>query len=329
MNCASLMEKFKNASVLVVGDICLDRWCHYDPKEADPSRETGIARVGVVNSCVTPGAGGTAANNLASLGAGRVAVLGAIGQDGFGFELERSLGERRIEYRLLVASARIQTFTYTKLTNLETDEEDLPRIDFINSIPLPSEVEDQLIANFHACYNEFDVVLVADQAETDQGGVITDAFREVIADVAERKAEMPIIVDSRHRIEQFRNTVAKPNLDEADSACLRLFGDIDYQRLRSAIGDRPMVITKGSRGSMIVGDGKERNIPAAPVGEPVDICGAGDSFAAGMALALYAAGDFEQAVRFGNLVAGITIMKKGTGVALPAEVLTRANSIWN
>ena len=53
----------------------------------------------------------------------------------------------------------------------------------------------------------------------------------------------------------------------------------------------------------------------------------GDSFAAGMALALYATGDIERAVLFGNLVSSVTIMKEGTGVAAPSEVLTKANSL--
>ncbi|MDP2998007.1 MAG: PfkB family carbohydrate kinase, partial [Bryobacterales bacterium] len=51
------------------------------------------------------------------------------------------------------------------------------------------------------------------------------------------------------------------------------------------------------------------------------ICGAGDSFSAGAAMALAAGGSPAQAARFGNLVASITIMKKGTGTASPDEVL--------
>jgi sugar/nucleoside kinase (ribokinase family) len=55
----------------------------------------------------------------------------------------------------------------------------------------------------------------------------------------------------------------------------------------------------------------------------VDICGAGDSFSAGAALALKATGDPMAAASFGNLAASITIMKKGTGTASPSEVLER------
>ena len=54
--------------------------------------------------------------------------------------------------------------------------------------------------------------------------------------------------------------------------------------------------------------------------KPVDICGAGDSFSAGAALALFVTRSPLLAARFGNLVASITIMKKGTGTASPAEV---------
>jgi sugar/nucleoside kinase (ribokinase family) len=60
------------------------------------------------------------------------------------------------------------------------------------------------------------------------------------------------------------------------------------------------------------------------VEHPVDICGAGDSFSAGAALALKVTGDPLAAIRFGNLVASITIMKKGTGTASPEEVLAAA-----
>ena len=73
MTTAEILDEFSRLSALVVGDICLDRWCTYDPRTSEASRETGIPRIGVVRTEVTAGAGGTVANNLAALGAGRVA----------------------------------------------------------------------------------------------------------------------------------------------------------------------------------------------------------------------------------------------------------------
>jgi len=323
---ADLLARCGGVRCLVVGDICLDRWCYYDPAAADPSRETGIPRVGVVTTSVTPGAGGTIANNLVALGAGRVSVLGAIGQDGFGFELERALGERRIEYNLVVASRSIQTFTYTKLINRSTGVEDLPRCDFINDSPLPADVENQLMANFNAHFDQFDVILISDQAETARGGVVTDWFRDLLADVATRYPQKVIVADSRARIEMFRNVVAKPNQDEAHAACGRLFGAADFRKLRAIIGRRPMLVTQGGRGTLLVDENGEQLVPCQKVADPVDICGAGDSFAAGLALALRVTGDYPAAIRFGHLVSGVTIMKKGTGTASPEEVLAKAAS---
>lgn len=326
MNWAALIDAFKAARVLVVGDICLDRWCRYDPAEAEPSRETGIPRTGVTHTEVTPGAGGTVANNLAALGAARVAVIGAIGSDGFGFELERSLSSRKIDHSLLVRSSGIQTFTYTKLINSETGVEDKPRLDFVNTTPLPAAIERQAIANLCSVHGDYDVILVADQAETDQGGVVTPAMRGAIAAIAAQDSGKTILVDSRNRVHEFRNVIVKPNQFEAERACLRLFGEIDYARLRRLVGKLPLVVTRGEQGALLIDDRGERSIAPRAVGKAVDVCGAGDSFGAGLALALFAGADIETAARFGALVAGVTVMKPGTAAAAPDEVLAAANS---
>ena len=74
-----------------------------------------------------------------ALGAGGVDVLGLVGDDGFGYELARALAARGISTDLLVEQLGVPTFTYTKLINRRTGEEDLPRVDFVNTAPLPAE----------------------------------------------------------------------------------------------------------------------------------------------------------------------------------------------
>lgn len=87
---------------MVLGDICLDRWCRYDPDASEPSRETGIPRIAVVETEVTPGAGGTIANNLAALGVGRIALIGVVGDDGSSHELSGALARRGIAGDMLI-----------------------------------------------------------------------------------------------------------------------------------------------------------------------------------------------------------------------------------
>ena len=120
MRTTELLARMRDLRVLIVGDICLDRWCRYSPACAEPSRETGIPRTAVLDTETTAGAAGTVANNMVALGAGSVSVLGVIGDDGFGFELTRALAAGGISSDLIVRTRLMQTFTYTKLINEET-----------------------------------------------------------------------------------------------------------------------------------------------------------------------------------------------------------------
>jgi rfaE bifunctional protein kinase chain/domain len=317
---AEILAAIPRLSALVVGDICLDRWCRYEPSVAEPSRETGIPRTAVVATEVSPGAGGTVASNLAALGAGRVAVLGVVGHDGHGSELEQALRARGIEPDLLVWGGGVQTFTYTKLLNERTGVEDLPRVDFINTRPLTEKVERQVLDRLWEAAPAFDAILVADQAETHWGGVVTDAVRQQIADLARRFPAKTLLADSRTRVEHFRGVAVKPNQEEAEAACRRLVGRADHRALLERVGGPFLYVTHGPRGVLVVEAAGETWVPARPLEKPVDICGAGDSFSAGAALALAVTGSPAAGARLGNLVASVTIMKPGTGTASPDEV---------
>ena len=321
MTPCQILTALPKLSALVVGDVCLDRWCAYDPAAAEPSRETGIPRIGVVSTEVTAGAAGTVANNLAALGVGRVAVLGAIGEDGFGVELSRALEAKGISSDLCVRSGQVQTFTYTKLINTQTGVEDQPRIDFINTAALPREIECKLLDNLQLAADSFSAILVSDQAETSDGGVVTPAMRELLGELASVYGERIFFADSRRRIHLFRRVVVKPNQQEAEEACRELFARVDYGALLSHVESRLMVVTHGGDGVALVRPEGQSWVAGSKVEKPVDICGAGDSFSAGCAMALAAGASAEEAAHFGNLVASVTIMKKGTGTASPGEVL--------
>ena len=323
MTTAEILAAFPKLRALVVGDVCLDRWCTYDPDLAEPSRETGIPRIGVVSTEVTPGAAGTVANNLVALKTGKVAVLGMAGNDGFGYELRRALETRGIAANLLLEAPQVPTFTYTKLINRQTRAEDVPRVDFVYTEALPESLDRALVSALEQAAPEFDVILVSDQAETSAGGVVTPAMREALT----RISNALVWVDSRLRAEHFRNVIVKPNRQEAEAASMRALGCVDYAELRRRMQAPALVITHGAEGALVVTDAGSTFVPTHSVGQPVDICGAGDSFSAGAALTLKVTGDPVAAARFGNLIASITIMKKGTGTASPEEVLAYSAKI--
>jgi rfaE bifunctional protein kinase chain/domain len=316
-----ILDQAPKLAALIVGDVCLDRWCHYDPQLGEPSRETGIPRTGVTSTEVTPGAAGTVANNLAALGVGRVAVLGVIGQDGHGFELRRALQQRGIDGELLVESPDVQTFTYTKLINSRSGVEDQPRIDFVNPSTLPTVAVRLVLDRLQGVFDQFDIVIVADQAEGGCGGVVNEAMRRLIEELATVYPEKTVLVDSRTQIADFRNVIAKPNHIEAGRASSDLLGRVDYGALREHMQSPMLLVTHGGDGVLLVSPGGEQWVRTRPVENPVDICGAGDSFAAGFTIAYAATRDAVRAAGFGNRVASITIMKPGTGTASPGEVM--------
>ena len=199
-------------------------------------------------------------------------------------------------------------------------------MDFISTQPLPTEAEKRVIDNLVSAIEDFDVVLVSDQAETAAGGVVTPAVRDSIIELAGRHASKVFLVDSRKRVHLFRKVMVKPNRAEAEAACEQLFGTVDFRRLREHLGARAVMVTHGPQGALVVEEGKETWAKARPVENPVDICGAGDSFAAGTALTMAVTGDPVAAAGFGNLVASITVMKKGTGTASPEEVIAGRES---
>jgi rfaE bifunctional protein kinase chain/domain len=319
MSPREILDQLPSLSALVVGDVCLDRWCTYSPELSEPSRETGIPRVAVVRTEVTPGAAGTIANNLADLGVGTISVLGLVGDDGFGYELKQALANRRVSSELLLTHAGYPTFTYTKLINELTGMEDLPRVDFVSTERIPGPVEAHILEQLREWAGRFDVIFICDQAEIEIGGLITPAIRQEIQKLAPQQF---FFVDSRAHLDGFRDVLLKPNQEEAETICQRLFGDKRaFGRLRELTQAPMLMVTHGGDGVMVVRPEGEQWVPTTKVSNPVDICGAGDSFSAGAAMAMAAGATAEEAIAFGHRVASITVMKKGTGTATPAEVL--------
>jgi sugar/nucleoside kinase (ribokinase family) len=97
---------------------------------------------------------------------------------------------------------------------------------------------------------------------------------------------------------------------------------VDYTEFRQHIEAPALIVTHGGKGALVVTAEGKNWVATQPVEHPVDICGAGDSFSAGAAMTLKVTADPVQAAQFGNRVAAVTIMKKGTGTAAPAELLS-------
>jgi ribokinase len=89
-----------------------------------------------------------------------------------------------------------------------------------------------------------------------------------------------------------------------------------------------VVVTLGAQGARWVNKSDTGVIPTFPV-EVVDTTGAGDAFNGGFAVALAEGKSLEDAVRFGNATAALSVTKPGTAPSMPnrdqVEALLKAN----
>src|SRR5581483_1420401 len=151
-----------------------------------------------------------------------------------------------------------------------------------------------------SCVADFDVILISDQAETSQGGVVTPLLRSVLTDSARKHPRKVFFGDSRERLQEFRGLTIKANEDEANAACNGVGPGSSYPALLRHTEAPLLFVTHGSRGVLIVDIDGQQWLATRPIPDPVDICGAGDSFSAGAAMTLAVTGSACEAARVGN-----------------------------
>lgn len=328
-----MLDVFPSISIVVFGDFFLDQYLVIEAELAERSLETGLTAHQVVAKRLSPGAAGTVVANLRALNVGQVACMGVIGRDGEGFVLKQALKTIGADHSHLIESDERFTPCYTKPMLREKGvERELERIDIKNRSPMPAEIEDNLIERLERLLPEVDAVIIADQVQERNCGVITDRVRVAIADLAAR-SERIFFADSRVRIGEFRNVITKPNKSEAVSAIRGADATAEGFTLEEAIScgrelgkltAKPVFMTAQENGIFIFNDG-ETHVPAIRVDGEIDAVGAGDSCTAGIVSALCAGANLEEAALLGNIVASITVQQIGrTGTASPAQVLARA-----
>jgi rfaE bifunctional protein kinase chain/domain len=122
-------------------------------------------------------------------------------------------------------------------------------------------------------------------------------------------------------------TSATPNEDEVEQLAGRRLSDRATleeaaRELRQRLGYRALLVTRGSRGMMLVeADGEPLHIEAVGAREAVDVTGAGDTVIAAYTLALASGAAPSDAAHLANHAGGIVVMKRGTAAVTQPELL--------
>jgi len=325
----SLLSRFPHAAIIVLGDFFLDKYLDLDPALSETSVETGLEARQVVAVRCHPGAAGTIVSNLAALGVGRIICLGFVGDDGDGFELLRGLRRLGADADRILARPDRFTPTYCKPLVLQPGgpPRELERLDTKNRQPLPPDLEEALLAALRSALPEARAVIVQDQVQEADCGVVTARLRAALADLAAANPDKVWFGDSRTRVGDYRNLIVKPNREEA---CRAVHPDspphdpadaLPCAAALSARVGRPVYLTLGAEGMAVVTPDRAQPVPTARLAGPLDIVGAGDSATAGIVAALCAGATPDEAAAIGNIVASITVQQLGvTGVATPDQL---------
>jgi rfaE bifunctional protein kinase chain/domain len=324
MNAARLRaitSAYPGLRVGVMGDFCLDRYLEIDPGRGEISIETGLPVHNVTHVRSQPGAAGTILNNLVALGVGCLYPVGFCGRDGEGYELRRALSARpgvRLEY--FCETDQRRTFTYCKPLLMRPGQppEELNRLDSKNWTPTPESVQEQLIAALASLAGQVDALILMDQVDLPETGVVTSRLLEAVRVLAGQHPERLILADSRRSLRGYPPVCLKMNAAEL-TALTGMSSQADTKEIVHKAVElarhqgRPVFVTLAERG--IVGasaDGPSAHVPALPLRGEIDIVGAGDAVTANLTAALAAGASVAEAVEIANVAASIVIHQLGT-----------------
>jgi rfaE bifunctional protein kinase chain/domain len=324
--------KYASLRIGVVGDFCLDRYLEIDPAKQEISIETGLPVHNVVHVRSQPGAAGTILNNLVALGIGEILPVGFAGEDGEGFELRASLQQRRgVRLDHFWQTHQRRTFTYCKPLVVEPGKPplELNRLDSKNWTPTPALLQGRLIDSAANVAAESDAMILMDQVDLPETGVITSKLLEAVGGIVRELPYLPIVADSRRGLRGYPPVCLKMNSAElqALSGCSDKAALAELKAVATALArnqGRNVFVTLSERGILGASpEGQIEHVPTLPVRGPIDIVGAGDAVTANLTAALAAGATLREALEIAMAAASIVIHQLGTtGTALVAQIRT-------
>lgn len=302
------IQRFPQASVLVLGDLILDHYIWGRVNRISP--EAPVPVVHVESESVRLGGAANVFNNIVALG-GKADLCGVIGSDETGRLLMKELGTRRSGRGGVVID---QTRPTTRKSRVIAHNQQIVRYDVERRGEVKPVIQKRILRYVESRLRELSCVVVSDYAK----GVVTATLMSELTRLAAIR-RIPVVVDPK--VEHFSYykgvTVITPNHLEATQAA-GLHGDSDHAiqeagaTLRQRLGCQSVLITRGEKGmSLFEGDGVSWHIPTQ-ARQVYDVTGAGDTVVGTMALALSAGAPMREAAILANQAAGIVVGLVGT-----------------
>ncbi len=307
---------FANASILIVGDIMLDRYWSGTTQRISP--EAPVPVVCINSDEDRPGGAANVALNIASLG-GKSTLIGITGKDQASDVLTTKLQAMNIQCDF-VQQGHIPTIT--KLRIMSRNQQ-LIRLDFeeslhsIDKTSLAQQVEQHIA--------EHQLLVLSDY---DKGTLSNIEALIIIA----KKNNVPVVIDPKgHDFSRYRGaTLLTPNMSEFEAVVGTCHSEVELvkkgQALLTELDLAALLITRSEHGMTLLRKNQQELHLPTQAKEVFDVTGAGDTVIATLALAIAAESSFSQASALANIAAGVVVGKIGTSTVSEAELLAQIYS---
>lgn len=304
------LPDFSKASILVVGDVMLDRYWFGDATRISPEAPVPVVKVKQIDE--RPGGAGNVALNLAAIGA-NVTLIGIAGKDDAAQSLQQLLQAANVH----VAIEQFDPIpTITKLRVISRHQQ-LIRLDFEEKLPVFNP--DTLIESYKKQLSSSNLVILSDYHK---GTLECAATLIKLA----KAAGIPVLVDPKGTdFRPYYNAdVITPNLKEFEAIMGPCHSAQDIsekgQQFLAQHNITHLLLTRGEQGmTLIQRDQDEVHLPAH-AREVFDVTGAGDTVIATLGASLAAGAALPDAMALANLAASLVVAKLGTATVSAPEL---------
>ena len=301
--------------ILLVGDLMLDRY--FDGTVDRISPEAPVPVLAVRRSFNRPGGAANVGVNMTAMG-GTTLLVGAVGNDEAGRQLQTALQQDGVACGSLIATAAVPT---TVKTRLLAGHSQIARFDE-EAILDDASVRAAVVDRIEQLMPQADVAVISDYAK----GVCDQAVCRALIDAAKPRG-IPVIVDPKGPdfTKYSGAAVITPNRAEAVAVVgFAIRGPDDGLRAAQVIRERfgigAAVVTLGEQGMVVVTADDSAVIPTQ-ARQVFDVTGAGDSAVATLAVAIGKGTSLREACFLANAAAGLQVARVGTARITWNEVM--------
>ncbi|MDU5782231.1 MAG: bifunctional D-glycero-beta-D-manno-heptose-7-phosphate kinase/D-glycero-beta-D-manno-heptose 1-phosphate adenylyltransferase HldE [Pantoea sp.] len=304
------LPAFDRASVLVVGDVMLDRYWYGPTSRISPEAPVPVVKVDAIEE--RPGGAANVAMNIAALGAASQ-LIGLTGED----DAARVLSETLKNVNVRCDFVAVKTHpTITKLRVLSRNQQ-LLRLDFEEGFEQvdPEPIHQRLRQSLAAA----GALVLSDYAK---GALASVQSMIRLA----REAKVPVLIDPKGTdFERYRGaTLLTPNLSEFEAVVGKCKNEEEIvSRGMQLVADyelSALLVTRSENGMTLLQPGKAPLHLPTQAQEVFDVTGAGDTVIGVLAATLAAGDSLEDACFMANAAAGVVVGKLGTSTVSPVEL---------